>query len=87
MNNNNGKEHLRPWAATYYRIEVEGYLEESWSDCIAGMQISYRKRADQSTITCLSGPVMDQAELAGVLNGLAERHLPILKVENVADKE
>ena len=86
MNNNNGKEHLRPWAATYYRIEVEGYLEESWSERIAGMQISYRKRADQSTITCLTGRVMDQAELAGILNGLAELHLPILKVENFAEK-
>jgi hypothetical protein len=86
MNNNNGKEHLRPWAATNYRIEVEGYLEESWSERIAGMQVSYRKRADQSIITCLFGPVMDQAELSGILNGLAELHLPILKVENVAEK-
>jgi len=86
MINTNGKQHLRPWAATYYRIEVEGYLEESWSDCIAGMQISYRKRADQSTITCLAGRVMDQSELTGVLNGLAELHLPILKVENIAEK-
>ena len=83
MINHSGKEHLRPWAAAYYRIEVEGHLDESWSDRLAGMQISYRKRADQSTITCLSGPVVDQAELAGVLSSLAELHLPILKVENI----
>ncbi len=63
MNNNTGKEHLRPWAATYYRIEVEGYLEESWSECIAGMQISYRKRADQSIVTCMIGKAMDQSEM------------------------
>ena len=60
MVNNVGKEHLRPWSATYYRIEVEGCLEKSWSDRLAGMQISYGKRADKSIVTCMIGKVMDQ---------------------------
>jgi hypothetical protein len=76
-------EHLRSWSDAVYRIEVEGYLEESWSDRLAGMQITHRKRADESTVTCLVGRVMDQSELTGILNGLAELHLPILSVENI----
>ncbi len=64
MINHNRKEHLRPWAAAYYRIEVEGHLDEGWSDRVTGVQISDRKRADRSTITCLSGRVMDQAKRA-----------------------
>ena len=77
----NIKEQLKSWSNAKYRIEVEGYLEKSWSDRLAGMQITYRKRADQSIVTCLVGGVLDQSELAGVLNGLAELHLPILSVE------
>ena len=26
------KEHLKSWTNAMYRIEVEGYLEKSWSD-------------------------------------------------------
>jgi hypothetical protein len=33
-----------------YRIEVEGYLDESWSDRLAAMRIVTRKRADQTTV-------------------------------------
>ena len=77
------KEHLRPWSPATYRIEVEGFLEESWSDRFAGMRIHSRKREDQSIVTCLTGRLMDQSELTGMLNGLAELHLPILTVENI----
>ena len=79
----NKKEHLRPWSPASYRIEVEGRLEKRFSDLFAGMRITYSERADQSVVSTLTGTVMDQSELTGVLNGLAEMHLPILKVENV----
>ncbi len=69
------------WMSATYCIEVEGHLDDSWSDRLAGMQISSRKRADQSSITTLTGRVRDQAELAGVLNSLYELHLPILSVK------
>lgn len=83
MSDESKKEHLRPWEPATYRIEVEGLLEESWSDRFAGMRIRSRKRADDSIVTSLTGRLMDQSELTGVLNGLAEFHLPILSVENI----
>ena len=83
MSDKNKKERLRSWSPATYRIEVEGLLEESWSDRLAGMKIHSRKRADQSVVTSLTGRLMDQSELAGVVNGLAELHLPILAVENL----
>lgn len=85
MSDQHQKEHLQPWEAATYRIEVEGLLEERWSDRFAGMQIRSRKRVDGSIITRLSGRLMDQSQLSGVLNGLTELHLPILKVENIDD--
>ena len=76
---------LRPWSQAHYRIEVQGEITESWADIFSGMQITTRKRADQIVITSLSGRVMDQAELTGILNNLAEIHLPILLVEQITD--
>ncbi len=69
-----------------YRIEVEGYLAESRSDILAGMRITTRKIEDQKTVAILTGRLRDQAELLGVLNGLYNLHLSILKVE-VANSE
>ena len=77
------KKHIKLWAPATYCIEVEGHLAESWSDRLAGMRITSRKRADRTTVSTLVGRLRDQAELLGVLNGLYNLHLSILKVEVV----
>ena len=60
-------------------------MAESWSDSLAGMRITTRKRLDQTTVTTLVGRLSDQAELSGVLNSLFDLyHLSILKVEVVS---
>ena len=79
------KKHLKLWTPATYCIEVEGHLDERWSARLGGMRISTRKRADQSTVTMLTGRVRDQAELTGVLNSLYELHLPILTVTNLTE--
>jgi hypothetical protein len=76
-----GGKHLKLWTPATYCIEVEGILGENWADSLGGMQVSSRKRADQSTVTTLTGRLKDQAALTGVLNGLYELHLPILSVK------
>ena len=84
MIDNLNKKHIKLWTPATHRIEVEGHLAESWSDCLAGMRITARKRADQTTVTTLFGRLKDQAELSGVLNSLYDLyHLSILKVEVV----
>lgn len=85
MSNLKDGKYLQPWSTAIYRIEIEGLLEENWSNRFAGMKITSRMRTDQSVVTCLSGRVMDQSELLGVLNGLAGMHLPILSVENTPE--
>ncbi len=86
MPDNKKKEQLRPWSPATYQIRVEGFLEESWSVRLAGMRIRSRKRTDDSIVTCLTGRLKDQSELMGVLNGMAELHLPILSVENLNEE-
>ena len=83
MTDNSNEKHIKLWTPATYRIEVEGYLAKSWSDRFAGMRITTRKRADQTTVSTLVGRLRDQAELSGVLNSLYGLHLSILKVEAV----
>ena len=64
-----------------YRIEVEGHLEEHWSDRLAGMRITTSGSEGETPLTSLVGHLRDQAQLSGVLNSLYELHLPILLVE------
>ena len=83
MGDKYNKGHLKPWSPANYRIKVEGLLDQSWSERFAGMRIHCTKRADQSDVTSLTGRLVDQSQLTGVLNGLAELQLPILSVENL----
>ena len=83
MTDNSNGGHIKMWKPATYRIEVEGYVSESWSDRLAGMQITTRERANQTAVSTLIGRLRDQAELSGVLNSLYGLHLSILKVEVV----
>jgi hypothetical protein len=83
MTQNSNEKRIKLWTPATYRIEVDGHIDESWSDRLAGMRITTRKRSDQTTVTTLVGRLRDQAELSGVLNSLYGLNLSILKVEMV----
>jgi hypothetical protein len=86
VTDNSNEKRVKLWTPATYRIEVDGHLNESWSDRLAGMRITTRNRADQTSVTTLIGRLRDQAELSGVLNSLYELHLSILKVEVMDDE-
>ena len=65
-----------------YRIRVQGYLSPAWSDRLGGLKISAVSQGGCS-ITTLSGPVIDQAALLGVLNALYDLQLKLLSVERL----
>jgi hypothetical protein len=68
-----------------YRIVVQGRLDDSWSDRLAGMTISTSNLENDKPTTLLIGHLRDQAQLSGVLNSLYELHLPILLVEYLGE--
>ena len=59
MTDNSNEKHIKLWTPATYRIEVEGHLAESWSDRLAGMRITARKRSD--IVTKLKSIIMDAA--------------------------
>ena len=66
-----------------YKIRVRGRLDSSWSDRIAGMQVTETRGHNGQTETILVGRVSDQASLSGILNSLYELHLPVLSADCV----
>ena len=64
-----------------YRITIQGYLDCSWSDDFGGVTINNKVLEDGSPLTVLTGSLVDQAALFGVLNGLYGLGFPLLSVE------
>lgn len=69
----------------WYRIQIVGKLDPSWSDRLGGMKINVSGQVGKETITTLNGQVLDQCALAGVLTVLHDLHLPILTLEYLAN--
>ncbi len=67
-----------------YRIRIEGRLDPSWSDRMAGMAIE-ADEGEATPVTVLTGELADQSALHGVLHALLELHLPILSTERFAE--
>lgn len=65
---------------TTYQIKVQGRLDESWSDWLEGMAMTFEKDSDGSDLTILTGEVVDQAALHGVLNRIRDLNIPLLSV-------
>ncbi|MEZ4862726.1 MAG: hypothetical protein R3C14_15530 [Caldilineaceae bacterium] len=72
---------LRVAQPATYRIKIQGALDESWADYFGGLQINQIPLADQASLTVLTGQVLDQVMLLGILNRLCDLGLPIRSVE------
>jgi hypothetical protein len=62
-----------------YEIHVKGHLNSQWSDWLEGMQVKLLDNGEM----ILSGAIVDQAALMGVLNKLSRLNLAILSVNEV----
>ena len=61
---------------SFYRIQVKGSLNESWSDWLDGFTVS-----QEDGKTLLVGQVIDQAALLGILAKINDLGLVILSVK------
>lgn len=64
-----------------YRIKVEGRLGERWTEYFDGLTLTVEQDSDGSTLTVLTGPVVDQAALHGILNRIRDLGLPLRSVD------
>jgi hypothetical protein len=76
----NGREYD---ARAVYQIRVKGNLDPKWSDWFDGLTIAPQTGSE----TLLTGPVVDQAALHGILCKIADLGLPLLSVERMEDSQ
>ncbi len=65
-----------PIQPTIYQIRVRGHLDRQWTDWFEGLTITLEEEGD----TLLTGPVIDQAALHGLLKKVRDLGLPLVSV-------
>jgi hypothetical protein len=65
-----------PGKPTVYKIRIKGQLDSQWTDWFSGMTITLEENGD----TLLTGPVIDQAALHGLLKKVRDLGLPLVSV-------
>ena len=66
-----------------YQISVQGYLDQSRADWFDGMAIEPQVDAGDLSVTRLTGEVVDQAALHGLLRKLYDLGLSLLSIKRI----
>ena len=62
-----------------YQIRIEGHLGHRWTEWFGGMTITLEDDGD----TLLTGPVVDQAALHGLLKKVRDLGMPLISASRV----
>ncbi len=62
-----------------YQIRIKGHLGHQWLDWFEGLSILL----DEDNNTLLTGPIVDQAALHGVLKKVRDLGMPLLSVNPI----
>jgi hypothetical protein len=65
--------------AVRYEIQVEGILDQHWSNWFGGMTITSKPGGE----TVIAGPVADEAALHGLLTKIRDLNLPLISVRRL----
>ena len=65
--------------AAVYQIRLKGHLGPQWTDWFGGLTITLEEDGD----TLLTGPVVDQAALHGLLKRVRDLGMPLISVNRV----
>ena len=66
-----------------YQIRITGYLGREWTDWFDGLAITLEDNGD----TLLTGPVVDQAALHGLLKKVRDLGMPLVSVKRARPGE
>jgi hypothetical protein len=69
-----------PTQPPIYQIRVAGHLDSHWAGVFDGLDI----RLEESGETLLTGPVVDQAALHGLLRRIRDTGMTLLSVQQVS---
>lgn len=66
-----------------YAIRVRGHLDDRWAAWFEGFRLSREDNGD----TVLTGPVVDQAALHGLLRRVRDLGMPLVSVARVRPRQ
>jgi len=69
-----------PNQAVVYQIKIEGHLRAQWTAWFEGLSIAL----EPDGMTLLTGPVVDQAALYGLLKKIRDLGMPLVAVNRIA---
>ncbi|TMD63197.1 MAG: hypothetical protein E6I97_25975 [Chloroflexi bacterium] len=72
-----------PGQPLVYQIRIKGHLGREWTDWFGGLTITLEDNGE----TLLTGPVIDQAALHGLLKKVRDVGMPLLSVIEVQFNE
>lgn len=72
-----------PSQPVVYQIRLKGHLDSQWTDWFEGLTITLEEDGD----TLLTGPVVDQAALHGLLKKVRDLGMPLISVNQVQFQE
>jgi hypothetical protein len=67
---------IEPSLPKVYQIRIKGHLGPEWADWFQGLTITLEINGD----TLLTGPVIDQASLHGLLKKVRDLGMPLVSV-------
>jgi hypothetical protein len=67
----------------HYAICIQGHLEDRWAARFEGMTLTREANGD----TLLTGPVVDQAALHGVLRKVRDLGMPLIAVTRISPNQ
>jgi hypothetical protein len=76
---NNSNPKIDPEQLMVYQIRIKGHLDQQWTDWFEGLIITLEENGD----TLLTGAVVDQAMLHGLLKKVRDLGMPLLSVDPV----
>jgi hypothetical protein len=65
-----------PQQPAVYQIRLRGHLDRGWADWFDGLAITLEENGE----TCLTGTVVDQAALHGLLRKVRDLGMPLVSV-------
>jgi uncharacterized protein DUF6326 len=76
-------QNTNPSQPAIYQIRIKGQLDSQWADWFGGLTITLEEDGD----TLLTGPVVDQAALHGLIKKVRDLGMPLVSVNRVQFKE